>query len=412
MGGMTDRLTVPAAATELPLSHRAIVIISRIYLPEPSAASFRLGALARALRDAGASTTVLTSAPPLQYAEAVADHDGIEVRRAPVLRDSAGYVRGYAQYMSFDIPVFFRLLFTRNVDLVVVEPPPTTGFFVRWACMIRHIPYVYYAADIWADAVEMTSAPKFVVRVVRALERWAMRGASAVISVSDEFTTRLTELDSRARVVTVGNGVDTSLFGPTGPAHDLGVPYLLYAGTASEVHGATIFLDAFRKVIADKPNARLVFVGQGAERELLEQAAKLLPAGAVVFEPRLSPGEVAQWIRGAVATLASVKPGGYELAFPTKMYASVSCGTRVIYAGVGPGRDFASRSDLGWAVSYDADVIAEAMLAALATPADEEKRFAVSTWARNNVSLSAVAERVVTVIGGIDSVKTLANSRK
>lgn len=390
---------------DISLAGRTVVVVSRIYLPEPAAASFRLGALARALRASGAVTKILTSTPPVQYAEPVAGHEGIEIRRARVLRDAAGYVRGYLQYMSFDIPVFFRLLFVGRANLVVVEPPPTTGFFVRIACALRRIPYVYYAADIWADAVETTNAPDLVVRVVRGLERWAMRGAATVISVSNEFTGRLLEIDSRLRVETVGNGVDTELFSAVGSMRDPGAPYLLYAGTASEVHGAAIFLEAFRTVVAVKPEVRLVFVGQGAERELLESAARTFPPGAVLFEPRLAPAQVAEWIRGAAATLASVKPGGYELAFPTKMYASVSCGTRVIYAGVGPGRDFAQKRELGWAVPYDAVAVSEAMLAALAVIADPEDRRGVSEWAAANVSLSAVAERAVTVIGKVLSAR-------
>ena len=382
-----------------------ITVASRIYLPEPAAASFRLGALARALRDAGAATTVLTTNPPPTYDEPLAGHDGITVRRARVLRDRAGYVRGYAQYMSFDIPLFFRLLLRRRPDVIVVEPPPTTGFFVRIASAILRVPYVYYAADIWSDAVHTTSAPGAIARIVRAVELWAMRGAAAVVCASEEFTGRLAELGVTGNVTTIGNGVDTTLFTPDGAARDLGAPYLLYAGTASEVHGATVFLDAFARVLDEVPGSRLVFVGQGSEREELERRAAELPAGSVVFEPRLAPRAVAEWIRGASATLASVRPEGYHRAFPTKMYASVACGTPVIYAGVGPGRDFAREPGLGAAVEYDVDAVAVAMIDALAAPASAERRAGISAWAFAHVSLAAVAERAVAVISTVASTR-------
>src|SRR5690554_2771492 len=71
-----------------------VAIVSRIYLPEPGAASFRLGALARQLRESGANTTVITSQPPKGYEPSPADHEGILVSRAPVLRDRMGYIRG------------------------------------------------------------------------------------------------------------------------------------------------------------------------------------------------------------------------------------------------------------------------------------------------------------------------------
>ncbi len=39
-----------------PLAGRPIALVTRLYGPEPGVASYRLGALARAMRDAGASS--------------------------------------------------------------------------------------------------------------------------------------------------------------------------------------------------------------------------------------------------------------------------------------------------------------------------------------------------------------------
>jgi glycosyltransferase involved in cell wall biosynthesis len=383
------------------LTGRRIAIVSRIYAPEPAAASFRLVALARALRDAGAEVVVLTTTPPPRHAGEDAPVDGVEVRRSPVLRDRAGYVRGYLQYLSFDVPALFRMLFARGVDLVVNEPPPTTTFVTRIANAIRRRPYVAYTADIWSDAVAMTSAPRFVAAVVRALERWGVRGAAAVLSASDGFTERMRELGYGDHIVTVGNGSDTHAFAPHGDAVELDAPYLLYAGTASEVHGAGIFLDAAALLLADRPDLRIVFVGQGADRDELERRAARLGPGIVHFEGRLSPEEVARWIRGATATLASVRPEGYHRAMATKMYASAVCGTPVVYAGIGPGRAFAAEPGVGWGVDYDPVAVADAMRAALDAPRDEAARRRLAAWAAANVSLEAVARRAVEVVGAV-----------
>ncbi len=384
-----------------PLTGRRIAIVSRLYLPEPGAASFRLAALARELRDAGAEVVVLTTTPPAGYGGVPAGDDGIEVRRAPVLRDRAGYVRGYLQYLSFDVPALFRMLFARRIDLVVNEPPPTTGVVTRIANGIRRRPYVYYAADIWSDAVAMTGAPRFVARAVRALERSAVRGAAAVISASDGFSERMRELGYGDRIVTIGNGVDTTLFGPGSERARLDHPYLLYAGTASEVHGAGIFLEAAAALLPDVPDLRLVFAGQGSDRADLERRAAELGPGVVRFEARLTPAEVSRWIRGAAATLASVRPEGYHRAMASKIYASVACGTPVLYAGRGPGREFASRDGVGWAVEYDVVSVAAAMREALARPRDDRERRRLARWAAENVSLAAVGRRGVDVIAGV-----------
>lgn len=380
------------------LTGRRIAIVSRIYSPEPGAASFRLGALARVLRDQGASVTVLTTTPPEGYAGDPPDHGRIDVRRARALRDSAGYIRGYLQYMSFDIPAFFRVLFARRSDLVIVEPPPTTGVMMRIACWLRRTPYAYYAADVWSDAVELTESPALVARVVRGFERFAYRGAAIVVSVSDPFTQRIRQIAPTAEVATVGNGFDDALFSDEGPARHLEGPYLLYAGTASEVHGAGIFVEAMARVRVEVPTAQLVFVGQGADRAAMQTRADEVAPGAVQFLPRLSPQETAEWIRGAAASLASMRPEGRYRAFPAKMHASVGCGTPVVYAGGEPGRSFAELDGVGWGVDYDLAAVAAAMTEALTAERDETARRRLAAWARANVSLRAVSERFASAV--------------
>jgi len=176
---------------------RHAVVVSRLFAPEPAAAAFRLEALARALAEAGSDVTVLTSrarpgSPPADDAALSStrgvDDDGkhgarvpgesdrtprpgrVRVRRARVLRDSSGYVRGYLPYLSFDVPVALRLLAVRRPDVVVVEPPPTTGAVVRLVCALRRVPYVYYAADVWSDATRGSGQPGLVSRVLARVE--------------------------------------------------------------------------------------------------------------------------------------------------------------------------------------------------------------------------------------------------
>ncbi|MBI9114758.1 glycosyltransferase family 4 protein [Sanguibacter suaedae] len=383
-----------------------VLLVSRIFAPEAAAASFRLRALTRALDAAGARVTVLTSRTPL--GDDAGTPDGVPVRRWPVLRDADGYVRGYVPYLTFDVPAFFRVLLARGVDVVVCEPPPTTGTAVRVACALRRIPYVYYAADVWSDAAGTTGAPAVVLRVLRAVERWVWRGAAGVLSVSAGVTGRLAELGVTDRVHEVGNGIDTDAFALEGDVAclpDADGPYLVYAGTASEWHGAGVLARAMTTVHEVRPDARLVFIGQGAEKAAIAAECASLPDGVVRFLPQAPPQDVARWLRGAVASLASVRPGrGYDFSFPTKVYASVACGTPAVYAGVGPARDLLRDHDLGHAVDYDAQEVAAAVLevldrAARETPQDvADRRARLGAWAREHASLASVGARAADVV--------------
>lgn len=320
-------------------------------------------------------------------------------------------MRGYLQYLSFDVPLFFRALFARRFDVFIVEPPPTTGFFVRLAAAARRTPYVYYAADIWADASSQTGAPGWVVRAVRSIERFALRGATLVLSVSDGVTERLAELRITENVVTIGNGIDTGAFGAgcmalmesdDPPARN--APMFVYAGTASEWHGAGIFVEALPRVLERYPDAQLLYIGGGSEREAIQQRAEQLRVEqSVFFEPVAEPKRLAPRLSGATAALASVRPGaGYDFAFPTKLYSAAACGAPLLYSGGGPGVEFVQTAvaddALGWAVGADATEVADAMLAASERPFDAVRRREVAQWATENVSLSAVAERAVSEI--------------
>lgn len=383
-----------------------IAIASRIFEPEPSAASFRLGALAAAAVEVGHETSVLT----VRSVKLLRDTERDEVRpyrvrRFPVLRDRTGYVRGYLQYLSFDVPLFLRILLGAKRDMIVVEPPPTTGFFVRLAAKIRRTPYAYFAADIWSDASAQAGASEWMVRAIRGLELFALRGARVVLSVNEGVTARLAELGASGNVVTVGNGVDTSVFSvqPPNPRPiDGGPPYVTYSGTASEWQGAGIFIDALERVRIDIPEARLIFVGQGSEWPELKSRAAELPNGAVAFVPTVPPAEAAAWIRGAVASIASIRPeSGYDFAFPTKVYASLACGTPIVYAGARAGvvseylREHFSDARLGEGVEYNVEAVTGALARVFSNPPTPEQREHLGAWALERVGLDAVARKAV-----------------
>lgn len=371
-----------------------VVIASRIFSPEPAAAAFRLEALARALVARGHEVEVLTSRPP--ESQEIADPPGVMVRRARVLRDRSGAVRGYLPYLSFDVPLAVRLLTARRADAVVVEPPPTTGAVVRAVCAVRRIPYAYYAGDILADAAQSAGSPRPIVSVVRALERLSWRGAARVLSVSATVTARLRDLGlPAARIEEVGNGIDTTVFSAEGDAVVRDEPYALYAGTASEVHGAGVFVEAMASVTG----MRLVFLGAGVERGALRARAEAIAPGRVEFVDTVPAAETARWLRGARVAVASVKPdGGYGFAFPTKMYAAVSTGTPVLYAGEGPGRTFATGAPLGRAVAHDPDAVAEALRAARDRAPSPADRAELARWARAELSLGASADRAADAV--------------
>lgn len=392
-----------------------VTLATRTFTPEPTAAALRLGALARALAAGGDTVRVLTSrlassvardareTEETQAPEDASAHAGegpglVEVRRAPVLRDRTGAVRGYVSYMSFDLPLLARLLGGPRPDVVVSEPPPTTGVAVRLACALRHVPYVYYCADIVSDAAALAGVPGLVVRTVAGLESFALRGARRVIAVSDGVALRARELGARD-VAVVPNGVRVPEAVATGVPDGFPTcsgPVFVYAGTVAQWLAPEVFVDAFERARERLGDARLVFVGQGSGWDGL--AARARGVTGVDLIPAVSADEADRWMARATATLASLRPGGYDYAYPTKILASLAQGTPVIYAGPGQAARDVEESALGVACSLDVDEIAEAMVALASGAASWVGRDGARAWVREHRSVLASSRAAAAVV--------------
>lgn len=387
---------------------RDIIIATRIHLPEASAASFRIDAVEKALLKAGQKVRVLTTKVP---GYSVRDSEGIEVSRWPVKRDASGYVRGYIPYMSFDIPLFFRLLTAKKASAILVEPPPTTGVMVRLAATVRRTPYVWYAADVWSDATEIAGAHKAVVKAVRWMESFTIRGAKAVIAVSEGVAERVEALGG-TDIHVVPNGIDTDVFTPEvqplsaeeRAEHMVGDEYFLYAGTASEWQGAEVFAHAVALLRKEHPNLQVVYLGNGSSWEEIAKVGASISEGnpdlpAVIQHPLVPASEAARWQRGAIASLVSIRPGlGYDFAYPTKVLAALASGTPVLYAGVGPVVDDLKTHDLGECSLYEPKAVAQAMVRMLSSKKSPDTPRRLHQWVAQNRSMMTTGRRVVQLL--------------
>jgi glycosyltransferase involved in cell wall biosynthesis len=368
-----------------------VVIATRLFAPEVAAAAFRLKALAGGLVAAGHQVTVLTTTPPATAG--TEDFPDLTVSRWPVLRDAGGNVRGYVQYASFDFPLMARLL-VRSADVVVCEPPPTTGVLTALVCLVRRKPFYYYAADIWSDALVAINAPAPVSGLMRAMERFALRRARGVIAVSDGVGDRVHELGvPRERIKVAANGVDTEQFHPVSDVPVSGDPYFVYTGTMSEWQGADVFVRAMPQVLAKFPDAKLRFFGQGADESRLRSLAASLAPDSVEFGGVVPPAQAARWISGATCAPVSIVPGkGYDFAKPTKIYAAAACGTPVLFAGLGASAALIEDNRLGSVADYTPESVAERMIAVLGGQ-DVDHEHLVG-WARENASLATTGRTV------------------
>jgi glycosyltransferase involved in cell wall biosynthesis len=154
-------------------------------------------------------------------------------------------------------------------------------------------------------------------------------------------------------------------------------------------------------------------IGNGDRVRMQARARELGVDDSVEFLEAVSPADLAPHLAGAVATLATLKPGtGYEYAFTSKAYSSLAAGCPVIFAGPGPTVAFLQNANrhvrAGAAVAYDPAEIAAAMRDYADHPLTPEQREALGAWTAAQHSMAAAARRVVTVLQRVARSRTVA----
>lgn len=229
----------------------------------------------------------------------------------------------------------------------------------------------------------------------------ALPRAARVVAVSRALAAKVAGLGVPAeRIDVVTNGVDGELFHPRdraasraqlGHAGDTR-PWLLYVGRVEDDKGARELGAAFTRVAATRPGARLMIVGDGKARAALEETLRPLGDAALFVGPR-PLAEVPVWMGACdVLTLPSHHEGT-----PNVLLEALTCGRRVVATDVGGIPDVVHRPELGTLVPVgDADALAAALDAALATPYDAAAVAALGArggWADSAARLLASLER-------------------
>lgn len=374
---------------------KKIVIASRIYAPEPAAAAFRLRSLAKSLFELNCDIQVVTTVYNKQKDKYIDNEDkDIDVSRWWALRNKQGNIKGYINYMSFDIPLIIRLLFIKTPNAYICEPPATTAIIVNCIARMHKKPWVYYAADVWSVAAKSFGAPKIVTILLQKLEKKMLNSSHLVLTVSKDMACKLEEIGvDKEKIKIVNNGVDMKIFNPKAPIpkHYLAdTEYFVYAGTLSGWQGVDIFIEALPKVIKKYPNINILILGQGDHENKLRKIAQKIAPSNIHFLGIKAGEEASSWIVHAKAALVSVNPkSGYNIAQPTKIFAASACGTPVIYAGSDAGSEVVKINNLGIAVQYSSDEVSQTMIDLLDKPW-RNKRI-LSQWAEKNASLEKVS---------------------
>lgn len=163
--------------------------------------------------------------------------------------------------------------------------------------------------------------------------RWFIRRtlaeASTVVALGGGWTERLREIEPRARLVSVPNGIP--IVGVGARAAEGDPVHVVYLGRMHPDKGTYVLLDAWARVVADVAHARLTIAGNDEVERTRDAVARLGLGGSVTVREWLSPAEVRELYAGAhVLTLPSRNEGQ-----PMSVLEAMARGLCVVATAVG-----------------------------------------------------------------------------
>ena len=164
------------------------------------------------------------------------------------------------------------------------------------------------------------------------------RTASLVVTVSKDVATYVRRMGAdSSRVHVLPNGVDPWRFVPPRGMYAARPFTVGFVGSLKPWHDLTTLAAAYRILRATHPGARLLVVGDGPERQVLERGlASELAAGDVVLTGAISPQDVPGWLHAMDVGVAPYGGGAESRYFsPLKILEYMAAGLPVLGADVG-----------------------------------------------------------------------------
>jgi len=402
-----------------------ILYVSQYFPPEMGAPAARADELSRHWVRMGHEVTVLTGFPNhptgvvpaewrsrlrrLLYKEKIA---GVQVVRTWLWplpnRRAHERIRNYA---SFFLSASISGLGLSKPDVVIGSSPQLlvalSGWWIaRW----KRVPFVFEVRDLWPESLAAVGAGgegSTLHRTLSGIAGFLYRRSDHIVVVTPAFKDHLIqhwEVPAQ-KISIVENGVETDLFRPCPPEKVPGTEdrfVICYIGTMGMAHGLETLIAAAQLLRQTLPEAVFLLIGEGAEKERIEQRALARGLNNVRFLGQQPRERIPAYIAGAEICLVMLKKTElFKTVIPTKLLEYMSCEKPVIVAVDGQARDIAEEAGAGMFVEpEDSSGLAEAIQGLAADP-ERRRRMGMNgrEYVVGRLSRERTAQTYINVLG-------------
>lgn len=329
-----------------------ILFFTENFPPETNAAATRVFERAVYWARWGHEVTVITCAPNFPHGKVfdgyrnawhqVEDMSGIRVVRVKTfIAANQGVVRRSLDFLSFLVTGFVAGLFQAKPDVVAATSPQFFAAVAGWAVGVcRRRPFVFELGDLWPNSISAVGAMKkgLLLSLMEKVELFLYRRSAAVAALTQAFEDNLVSRGIPAeKIYVVLNGVDLPRYGPRPKDADLSADWDIgdkfvigYLGTHGMAHGLMNVLKAAEK-LADEQDILFLFVGAGAEREMLMTEAKRRGLTNVMFQPAQPKEKMPEiWSLCDVALIHLKDSPAFADVLPSKIFEAMGMGLPIL----------------------------------------------------------------------------------
>jgi putative colanic acid biosynthesis glycosyltransferase WcaI len=355
-----------------------ILILTQHFVPEVTAARFRVEAFAKALVERGHDVHVICPVPNHPRGVVEAGYRGRPILRRAVAGSHVTYLRvvtarektfwsriGY--YASYAALASAAGAIQRRPDVILASSPPLPVAGAGLLLAARHsAPLMLDVRDLWPEsavALGELDQGAFLVAAER-LERLAYARAAGIVTTNDAFRRSIEErAPAGARIDVVPNGTTRDWLrvgeGEV-PRSSVALPkdrfVWAYAGTIGLAHGLEFTADT-AQLLGD--DYLLLVIGDGPRRFALERRAAKVPPSLVDLRGLMPASKAALHLRAADAVLVSERQ---DMTVSAKLYDVCAIGRPVIAACRGELRRVVEREQIALAVPHgDPAALADAL---------------------------------------------------
>jgi colanic acid biosynthesis glycosyl transferase WcaI len=353
-----------------------VLFLTPYFPPEVGAAQTRIQELAIRLVKMGHQVSVLTTFP--NYPSGIVPKEwrgfffwyrvdeGIHVYRIwSYTVPNNGFLKRILGQLSFAFFAACAGLLLPNFDAIIVESPPLfdglAGLCLSW---LKRAPYVFTVSDLWPEsAIQMGVLKNSVlIWLSKQLEMLFYRRAAVVLAVTEGIRkTIVSDGIDPSKVALFRAAVDCQFFRPEMDGGEtrriIGIApedfLVLYAGTLGMAHNLSVILETAALFQREGNNKiRFVLAGDGAEKEMLKEKARVLGLNNVKFLDPVSKTRMPFLLNAANCVVVSVRDLPiFRGALPTKLFEAMSCAKPMVLAVAGEAEDLVRKAEAGYCVT-------------------------------------------------------------